>query len=374
MALYRRGKVWWFSFTYHGRRVQQSTDLENKKEAGKIAKIAFTRLVEGRWGLAEQRPSISVGELLNKLEADYRLGGKLSPQKVSAIKRVREDFGTMKSDAVTAEFVDRYIEKRKTAGAANATINRVTELLRRAYNLAKLPTPEIRHLSERDNARSGFFTPAEFNRIELFLPEYLKDFSRFAFLTGWRRNEIRSLTWNDVEDNAIYLRRENAKNGAARSVPISGELVALIERRKAAKSVKREEGILLASTVFHCDGEPIGEFRKAWATASVAAGLGTFICLKCDQAIGGRRCTRCEAKAVKYVGRIFHDLRRSAVKNLIDCGVNQKTAMEISGHKTDAMFRRYHIVSQEDKAAAMKKIEQHNRKQQEHVIAMAAGR
>jgi hypothetical protein len=66
----------------------------------------------------------------------------------------------------------------------------------------------------------------------------------------------------------IRLHAENAKTGEARSVPIEGELVEVMERRRMARQVKRkDQPAVLSAWVFHRDGEPVGDFRKAWQTA-----------------------------------------------------------------------------------------------------------
>ncbi|MGA2424848.1 MAG: hypothetical protein ABSG07_12660 [Terriglobales bacterium] len=117
------------------------------------------------------------------------------------------------------------------------------------------------------------------------------------------------------------LRVENAKNGKARSVPIDGELEKLIERRRAARQVKTSSGVVLAALVFHHDSEAIADFRKAWATACVVAGLGKFTCPDCGQPVSGRKCQECNTDTLKYSGRLFHDFRRSAVRDMVRAGV-----------------------------------------------------
>src|SRR5260370_30541733 len=80
---------------------------------------------------------------------------------------------------------------------------------------------------------------------------------------------------------------------------------------------KRAEDLLFTRK----DGEAVKDFRGGWDRLTRVAGLRWLL---------------------------FHDLRRSAVRNMIRRGVPQKTAREISGHKTDAVFSRYNIVSEAD--------------------------
>src|SRR5262249_3668049 len=127
--------------------------------------------------------------------------------------------------------IEAYLTKRREARKANATINRELELLRRALRLTHdrqlLPSiAKVRVLTE-NNTRQGFFERADLEAVVAVLPDDLRDFTRFAYLTGWRKGEIISLKWTDVhrEAGAIRLRPEAAKTGRGRTVMLEGDLV-----------------------------------------------------------------------------------------------------------------------------------------------------
>jgi hypothetical protein len=108
-------------------------------------------------------------------------------------------------------------------------------------------------------------------------------------------------------------------------------------------------------------GRPIRDFRGTWAKVCCRAGLGDLVCPKCEQALHEAHCHACSRRwnrsDLKYVGLIFHDLRRTAVRNMVRAGIPERVAMTISGHKTRSVFDRYHIVSQSDIADAARKVE-----------------
>jgi Phage integrase family len=110
-------------------------------------------------------------------------------------------------------------------------------------------------------------------------------------------------------------------------LPLTGELAALIERRWQARVLVGADGsTTLSPLVFHREGRPIGDFRKAWATATNAAGLPDLL---------------------------FHDLRRSAVRTFERSGITQATAMKLTGHKTAAVYRRYAVTSEAGSAGGV---------------------
>jgi integrase len=164
------------------------------------------------------------------------------------------------------------------------------------------------------------------------LPTHLQDAIGFLYLSGWRVGEMRSLEWRDIDlaGQAIRLRPENSKNKQGRVLKLTGELFAIIIR---ACDGRRLDGAF----VFHNDGKQIGDFRKSWRSACLAAGLGKIL---------------------------VHDMRRSSVRNMVRAGVPERVAMAVSGHKTRTIFDRYNIVAETDLDVAAARIDEYVQQRQ----------
>jgi integrase len=131
-----------------------------------------------------------------------------------------------------------------------------------------------------------------------------------------RKGEAAALRWKhlDRETWTVRLPARLAKTRHGRAIALTGAFRAIIERRIAARRMESDR-------IFHRSGEQIGDFRKAWKTACDTAGLR---------------------------GKLFHDLRRTGVRNLVRGGVSPHVAMAISRHRTEAVFRRYDITTEDD--------------------------
>ena len=372
-----RSPFWWIAYVYRGKEIRQSTEIPhtdkspqkteaNEKKAYKKLKDRLEEIAAEKRGgqpfIGPAQQRVTVKSLLDALEQDYKVREKCTPQFLSHLGRIRETFGAWRAVDVTAEDIDRYITDAREA-ISPATINRGTQLLAQAFKLAverkhlsSALVPRIRHLLEK-NVRQGFFDDADFRVLVEALPDYLQDFTRFGYITGWRKGEIASLLWADVDGDVIRLRPENSKNKQGRSVPLRDsegkltEVGGLIEDRRRARKFEGDQGTVFASHVFHHNGQPIGDIRKAWATACKSVGLD---------------------------GKLFHDLRRTAVRNMIRAGVPERVAMEISGHKTRSVFDRYNIVNERDKQEALARTQAYvgagTKKRRVAVMAKRAGR
>ena len=113
--------------------------------------------------------------------------------------------------------------------------------------------------------------------------------------------------------------------------PLTADLRALLERRRVVtRARERELGRLVPLVFTRPNGTPVGSFNKAWATA---------------------------CRAVGVPGRVLHDFRRTAVRNLVRAGVSERVAMQMVGWKSRQMLDRYHIVSAADLIDAAKKLD-----------------
>ena len=371
MSVYKRGGTYWFTFIFDSRRIQKSTKQGSRKAAIDIESAYRTALAKGEVGIGpKKRERRTVGQLLDEVSVHYEASGKLSPQNRSLIKRAKEDVGSKLATELTAEDVAKYVERRKKQGCANASVNRVLEVIRRAYNLASITPPKIQKLSEKDNVRRGFLNEAQLDATISYLPANLRDFVRFAGATGMRKGEASKLTWKMVDGDELRIPKEICKNREDRLLPLEGEIKDIIERRR--QEMLHDEGDIrvVCEYIFHRNGDPVAELRKSWQSAAIRAGLGIMVCKKCGSEGPEKSCRNCKTPC-KYKGKLFHDLRRSAVRNMVKAGTNTQVAKQWSGHKTDSMFQRYNIVTTDDMREALKKTEAYRKEQREKVVAIA---
>lgn len=351
--VYRKDGNWWIGYWHQGRPNREPAWMHDPKaprgrrrpatedEARKVLRATVRALDRGELVTPEKR-RLTVGELLDALVTWMRNQGRRSVEKtVCHLKPVRAFFGQHRAVAVTSPMVEEYKAGRLRAGKARATVNRELEGLRRAYSWGARQQPPLVasvlsvEFFPEDNARQGFFERADFEALLAHVQDVdLRDFIEWGFWTGMRAGEISQLTWAmlDRETWTLRLHAKAAKTGRGRVLVLAGPLRSIIERRLQVRRLD-------CSLIFHrvakgLPGQPVKDFRRAWAGACKAVGL----------------------PAGRKVGFTFHDTRRTAVRNLIRAGVDQTVAMKISGHETTSTFRRYNITSEEDLRAAVEKV------------------
>jgi integrase len=224
-------------------------------------------------------------------------------------------------------------DDRRERQVSNAEINRELTILKRMFSLAMqagklMSRPHIALLRE-DNVRTGFLEREQYEAVLEHLPPALKPVITFAYITGWRiPSEVVKLQWRQVDFNGGTIRLDpgTTKNREGRVFPMTAQLRKLLKKQRTGS--RRRPSIV--PWVFHRQGEPIVSLLKAWKAACVAAGCP---------------------------GLIPHDLRRTAVRNLVRAGIPERVAMQMTGHKTRSVFERYNIVSEGDLTAAGRRLD-----------------
>lgn len=332
----RTSAIWWIQYYRRGKKIRESARTTDATEARALVKQREGDATRGRTTRSMER-KVLFAELAELVEKDYKLNRYRSLVDIELRHRLHilPFFGNMRANRITEADIDDYILLRRREGAKNSTINRELVTIKRAFNLGiqkhiVSDRPHITLLDE-DNVRQGFFEREQYLAIRRHLPKHVQAIADFAYVTGWRRNEILGLQWRQVDFKAGTVRLEPGatKNREARQFPFTSDLREVLERQKAKTDALAESG-RICPWVFHHDGKPVGEFKRSWTTACIRAGVP---------------------------GRLFHDFRRTAVRNLVRAGIPERVAMTMTGHKTRSVFERYNIVSEADLREAAARLE-----------------
>lgn len=333
--IFKRGNAWWIAYSHRGKEHRESSHSESEAQARKLLKKRLGEIGRGRLiGPVEEK--VTFEEMAQDLLKDYEINGKRSRSSVKlSISHLSTTFALDKALDITTDKARAYIAKRQSEKVTNASINRELSALKRMFSLTvqagRLSAQPYIPSLEENNARQGFLDHGSFLVLNEKLPNYLKDPVTFLYLSGWRVSEMRQLEWRDVDlaGKVVRLRPETSKNKDGRVLPLREELLEVFQRAKERRQPD-------CPWVFHLEGQKIGDFKKAWKTACKAAGLE---------------------------GTLVHDLRRTAIRNMVRAGIPERVAMSLSGHKTRNIFDRYNIVSEADLAQAAEQLHSHLQKQ-----------
>ncbi|HEY2547999.1 MAG TPA: site-specific integrase [Candidatus Acidoferrum sp.] len=323
---------WYGQWYQNGKQVRVSLKTDVKEKAKRELRRKMGDAERGAAPENETR-KLRYGNLRQALLDDYTRRGNKSLQVLSDGKEtiwglapLDKYFGFSEKEqgihvnAITVDKIRDFIRTRQKDEIGNAAINRSLALLRRMFNIARMDgkiqfMPAVRLLKEPP-ARKGFLARAQFEHLLSKLPAHLRPLVTFLYYCGVRVGEATQIEWGQVnlQGGLIRLEVEQTKTSEARIVPLPDVLIQVIKR------VRKKEGLVFSDA----------HLREEWTRATIAA---------------------------EMPGLLVHDLRRSAIRNLIAAGVPEKVAMSISGHKTRAVFDRYNIVDATDVVKAMSRLQ-----------------
>jgi site-specific recombinase XerD len=336
-SLRLRRRVWWARYYHQGELIERSTKQTDESKARRVLRD-FLRTADTPAFIPPTADQVRFETLCALLRRDYRRKGNRSRIEYK-LAHLAEAFAGTPALKITTEAVETYADARLAAGAARATVNRELAALRRMFRLAVRQglVPTMPHISTpaEDNVREGFLDPPDV----LALLDALRaddplgaDAVEFAYRTALRRGNVLGALWSwfalEVEHRRVVggglrLPGTATKNKAALTLPLTGALLALVDRRWQAR-------VATCPYVFQADGVRLTRFDETWRSAATAIGRPTLL---------------------------FHDLRRSAARALRRAGVDEQTIMRLGGWKTRSMFTRYAIVDEQDLADAQATLE-----------------
>jgi len=351
-----RGDKYWIKYSRNGKPYEESVDKAigrhaSYTDAKDLKKKREGAIADGRFfGLAAEKTEFGgfrevpdgaphdyarddkhyvVYGMVRELIDDYRLNKRKSIDRaLRSSWELARRFEGFRLARITTDQIKDYKISRAREKMANASINRELAALIRIFHLAHSSTPpkvtavpKIEMLQE-NNVRRGFFEHTEYLAIRNQLPDYLLPVAECGYVYGSRKEEILSIEWPMVDMINGKINLGESKNGDPRIWYLTPGLYQTLLDYKMRRDKEHPD----QKKVFvHPDGGPIKHFRKGWAAACRRAGLE---------------------------GRLFHDLRRTAVRNMDLAGVSRKVAMLVSGHKTESVYSRYRIVAESDLSAA----------------------
>jgi len=277
MAVYKRGRVWWYRFTWRGEPIRESTKQTNKRVAEQIEAAHKTSLAKGEVGIRDRKPAPTLREFatcdfLPHCRSTFAAKKNTLSYYENGTARLLEYrcLASEALDAITNETISAYAHRRLDAGLKVASVNRELQVLRRIFALAvewrkveKAP-PRVRMipgeahrdmvLSEADEAAYLDATLAiGNNKIEAYQraltgiravergktpikpddPFLLRDLATLLLDCGLRPEECSRLRWEHVRDGAVHVPFGKTEN-ARRTIPLSQRTAALIDMRLAA--------------------------------------------------------------------------------------------------------------------------------------------
>lgn len=280
--------------------------LEN--DAGKLLRTRLKQNDDGE-KIVTTSNRTRMKELFDAVVVDYKNEEQRSLDKVERMlkKYLRPAFDLRRASTINRADLERYKSERRIK-AKKSTVNRELSVLIRGFNLGvrlklipKSSIPDLTGLrmDESDNVREGFFEQSDFLKHYAYLPDYLKPISEMGYTFGQRKQELLSMLWKQVNrvDCVITLGARQTKNKKIRTIHYgkNPEIKDLIDRQwKLKLEIEHSHPrVKITHVFFHADGRPVKDFRGAWDTA-------------------------CEKSKID---RTFHDLRRTAVRNMVRAGI-----------------------------------------------------
>jgi len=252
VAVYKRGKIWWYKFNWNGESIRESTKQSNKRVAEQMEVAHKTSLAKGEVGLRDRKPAPTLrefaeGDFLPFIRSTFAAKRKTLKYYEYGVKSLLafENLANSRLDAITGETIGGFIAKRQNAGLEISSINRELQALRRMFHLAQewgrvekaLPTVKMvpgenhRERVLTPEEESLYFRGASTNAMEQHTdPRLLADVARILLDCALRPEECFRLKPENIADGRLEIHFGKTDN-ARRRIPMTQNVQAILEMR-----------------------------------------------------------------------------------------------------------------------------------------------
>jgi integrase len=332
----KESAVWWYEFTYAGKRIRESAQTTRKTIAGEKERNRRLELEKTSGGVpAEKRDnkirSVSdvIGLYLKRYELDHRGREKSILFAKGRLANVTRLIGRTLLPDLTEDAVRAYATTRLDEGASGRTVNmELGELSRAIGKKWSILWPTVRKQEERKDVGKALSPEDEAKLLKAATEQKspnrsqtLATFIRIALLTGMRSGEISALTWGQIDftRRVVTVGRAKTAAGTGREIPMNSDLFSVFSMHAGWF----EERFGLADSEHYIfpfgkptpndPTKPIRDVTGAWKALRKTAGV------------------QCR----------LHDLRHTAATKMAEAGVPESTMLALLGHMSRAMLERY---------------------------------
>ena len=340
MAIFKRGNIYWYEFTYQGVRHRVSSGSSNKRVCTDALAAKRLELAENRNGLKPvvkpKRCSVALNECIELNKAHW--APKTQELHRNSLQHLEPFFGKMLLSQVTADDIARYQGKRQDAGASNRTINIEIGLLRLALKRARLwasLTDDVKMLKENKDIGRALSQDEQTRLLAACKASASRSLHTAVLVslhTGLRNRELRLLRWRQIDLLAatVQVGKSKTEGGSGRVIPLSQAALQVLQEWRAQFPTAQTAHYVFPSERYHLQGspgvyggkvevystdpeKPVRSFASAWRTAKKIAGVS------------------CR----------WHDMRHSALSAIAEGGAMDATLMAIAGHMSVKMKELY---------------------------------
>lgn len=341
-------RVWWYEFTYAGSRVRESSKQTKKTLAIEAEKRRRAEVEKAHAGIpATETPKDRIRTVKAALTAYQRgYGVNHAPKSLLVVEErsahLERLLGSLLMPDLTEERMTKYMASRKAEGVSNRTINLELSVLSRAKGHPfKLVWPKLKRLEERHDVGRALSLDEETRLIEAAnknRSRLIGPFVRIGLMTGMRSDEIRQLRWSqiDFEKKQITVGKAKTAAGRGRMIPINPTLEAVLSMHAS-----------WCASLF-------GPLKPDWYVFPFSSRTKPVDPTRPVTSLKGAWSAICETAAIK--ARV-HDLRHTLCTKMAEAGVPEATMLDIMGHMSTAMLRRYSHIRKAAKVEAMQAIE-----------------